>query len=285
MGKYKRLLVYHNGKTRVCGAINSSYDARDYKINASHIDTFPETFTTRKIPVKDQQTTGSCVAHALSTVVEFHHGNVTNSKKQFSTEFIYGYRELGYYIGQGMSIRNALNTVKKYGVPYMTDCRGNNEFMDAMDHIRSNIDTYLDLAYPHRISGYAKLRSINEMKTAIMNNGPIIVSMKWYTRYDVDDDIYSYDPSSDYGLHCVMIYGWNTEGWLVQNSWGTNFANGGRFIIPFEFNFNEAWCIIDNIDDTKLPVIKPYNNPVMKFTYKVFNKVVNSILHIIKILH
>ena len=53
------------------GAVDSKYDVRDYKIVA--LDDLPVEYSTRKIPVKNQYFESSCVAHALSTVVEFHY--------------------------------------------------------------------------------------------------------------------------------------------------------------------------------------------------------------------
>ena len=47
----------------------SPFDIRDYKI-ATTIQEFPETFILPEVTVKNQGSTGSCVAHACSSVVE-----------------------------------------------------------------------------------------------------------------------------------------------------------------------------------------------------------------------
>ena len=263
-----------------CGVVASSFDIRDYKITS--MSDLPDEFSTRKVPVKNQYFNSSCVAFALSTVIEHHYAKLTNSNKRFSTEFIYGYRESNYYIGDGMVIRDALKTIKKYGDPFQADCTGNNKYDKAMENINENVDKLKELAYPHRISAYVKLETAEQMKTAIFTNGPIVVSMNWYDDYVLENNIYTYCPSKEYGRHCVVIYGWNKDGWLVQNSWGVTFGNGGRFIVPYSFKFNEAWGIIDDIDDNRFDVVTPSENKFIKKIYKAINNVVNFVKNLFK---
>jgi C1A family cysteine protease len=59
----------------------------------------------------------------------------------------------------------------------------------------------------------------------------------------------------------------------VQNSWGTLWGDGGRFIIPFDFKFNEAWGVADDIVNDNLK--KPVNNKIIKVFYKTINWIVN----------
>ena len=57
--------------------IKSPYDARDYQIITGK--DFPETFELpKKVNIKDQGTKPTCVAHALSSLVEYH--NLTNGR-------------------------------------------------------------------------------------------------------------------------------------------------------------------------------------------------------------
>ena len=51
--------------------VESSYDVRDYRIVAG--TGFPETFELpKRVNVKNQGTKPTCVAHALSSLVEYH---------------------------------------------------------------------------------------------------------------------------------------------------------------------------------------------------------------------
>lgn len=171
-----------------------------------------------------------------------------------------------------MRIRDALNTLLKYGNVYEGDCGGNHDYAEAMNKVSKDVDHLKELAYPHRISSYFKLKSVDEVKTALVKYGVVVVSMNVYDGHKLVNDIYTYDSTKDYGTHCVFIYGWNENGWLVQNSWGYLYGGNGRFIIPFDFKFNEMWGITDSITDG---VNKPQRNNTLDLIYKLINKIVN----------
>ncbi|MBR2388156.1 MAG: C1 family peptidase [Clostridia bacterium] len=252
--------------------VKSQYDVRDYSISAE--SDFPEAFCVDvKVPVKNQGYQGTCVAHALSSVIEYHYKRQHNTYEKFSTEFIYGYRPEGYYVGSGMRIRDALKTIQQYGDVFVSDCHGNNDCEKAMQNVSANLDTLKELAYPHRISAYFKINSADELKTALMKHGVVVVSMNTYKGSKLVDDVYTYDSTAEHGRHCVFIYGWNEKGWLVQNSWGILYGGDGRFIIPFDYKFNEMWGIVDNITEGELN--KPKRNSFLDIIYSVWNMIVN----------
>ena len=251
--------------------INSPFDVRDYHINAEQ--NLPASFTCPILTkIKNQGSKPTCVAHAVASLLENHHQRQTGSDEKFSTEFIYGYRGPGYYVGSGMVIRNALSTIKNYGDPYEYECPGNNDLDIAQPKIEASFDSLTDKAYPHRISTYYRCNSDDEIKTALMKHGPVITSMNTYKGAKLVDDVYTWDAAADYGRHCVLIVGWDERGWLIQNSWGTSYGGDGRFIIPYNYKLNESWGITDDIqDDTD--VAKP--NAFIKFISTIYNKIVN----------
>lgn len=251
--------------------VKSSYDIRDYTITAEK--QFPETFCLNTVPVKNQGFKPTCTAHALSSVVEFHHLTQHGWYTRFSTEFLYGLREKDYYIGDGMRIRDCLNTLLKYGNVYEDDCEGNHDYDKAMNKVSKDADRLKELAYPHRISAYFKIRNADELKTALMKYGVVVVSMDVHNISWLINDVYKYVASTKSGRHCVFIYGWNEKGWLVQNSWGKIYGWDGRFILPFDFKFNEIWGISDNIVESN--VVKPKRNKWLDIIYKLINKIVN----------
>jgi C1A family cysteine protease len=253
-------------------ALVSPVDVRDYKITAAV--EFPDTFELAAVSVKDQGSTGSCVAHACSSVVEYHNKKQQGTTTIFSTEFIYGYRPAGYYVGEGMYIRDALKTLAKMGDCPLTNLRGNHEYKEAMANVTEQLDTLADKAYPHRISSYAKVKTTEEIKTALMNYGYVVASMNWYKDYRLKNGIYTYNSTEKSGRHCVVIYGWNEDGWLVHNSWGHSWGKKGKFIVPFDFKWNEAWAIIDTIVNEG-EVIKPEEQWYIKLFGKILNKIAN----------
>ncbi len=252
------------------GALKSPFDARDYKLVAA-TETFPDTFELPTVTVKNQGSVGSCVAHAASSVVEYHHKRQHNEKVVFSTEFIYGLRDIGYYVGEGMYPRNALNTLKKYGDVPFADLQGNHTCSKAMENVNANLDELKDKAYPHRISSYFRIYNENAVKNALINHGYVLVSMPWHQNVQLVDGVYTYSGKS-IGGHAIIIYGWNEKGWLCQNSWGTNFGDKGRFIIPFNFKFTEMWGITDNITND---IVRPKSGKIWDVFYKIYNEIIN----------
>ena len=256
------------------GVVESSYDARDYKIKAD--SEFPEEFELPyKVSVKNQGSKPTCVAHALSSLVEYHNLIETGKYRKFSTEFIYGTRDIGYYIGDGMVIRDALKTIQKYGDCYYADCPGNHDTANAMKNINEKVEEYRDLAYPHRIGSYYRVKTPEEIKTALMNHGPVVISMTCKDNAYIADDIYCYPQDAENsGRNCVLVVGWNENGWIIQNSWGALYAGDGYFTLPFDFKINEAWGTTDQKDDCSL-LKRKTRNKFMNKVYEIINRIVN----------
>ena len=156
--------------------IKSPKDSRDYSLKTT-LSNLPKTFALDMGRVKSQGATSTCVAHALATVIEYHNYKQQGIFSEYSTEFIYGYKEPDYYTGEGMVVRQALNTILKHGDPYLKDCPGNHNKAAAQTHVMANRHSLTTLGYPHRISGYAKLENSEEIKTALIKYGPVICTI------------------------------------------------------------------------------------------------------------
>ena len=255
----------------------SPYDIRDYKYACVSEIVYPETFdctATDKlavaVAVKDQGSTGSCVAHACSSIVEFHHKRQKNTDNLFSTEFIYGYRPLGYYVGEGMYLREALKTLQKVGDVPLNTLKGNHECEEAMEVVEARLEELKDIAYPFRVSTYVRVNSEHDIKQALMKYGPVLVSMPWAANYKLKNGVYTVEGTATRGNHCVFIYGWDERGWLVQNSWGRGWGQKGKFVVPFDFKWNEAWLVTDDIIENDDLV-----RPEEKWYVRVFHKIIN----------
>ena len=258
---------------RVFSNLVSPFDLRDYKVAVTATE-FPETFVLPEVSVKNQGSTGSCVAHACSSVVEYHNKSQEGTDVVFSTEFIYGYRPAGYHVGEGMYIRNALKTLRKLGDCPLADLPGNHKCPEAMKAVEAKLDELKDKAYPHRISNYAKVNTVDEIKQALMNFGYVVISMPWYKDYKLKNGVYTTTAKEKSGYHCMVLYGWNESGWLVHNSWGKSWGKKGKFIMPFDFKWAEAWAVIDEIKGEG-DIIRPDDNWFVKTFAPIINVLVN----------
>ena len=236
------------------GAIESKIDVRDYQVAcaaAPNVE-LPEVFELNMRAVKNQLAVSSCVAHALAAVVEYFNFMQEKTDTTMSTEFIYGNRINHTYTDKGMIIRDALENLRKYGTCPNSSIPGNIEVPEAIRRFNQNALGVIPVAYPNRITNYCSLYKKNDMKLWLMTKGPIVFSVKWYENYwlTVNNELHFDEKSEPSGCHCMVIYGWNKEGWLFQNSWGNTWGDGGRAVYPYDATIREAWGVEDTCYST-----------------------------------
>ena len=264
------------------GCLPSPLDYRDYKVKpAASISSasIPVAYMIRNMPkVKNQKAIFSCVAHAISTIMEYF-DSLDGNYRTLSTNFIYGIQK-SYcgYGGPGMYLRDACKIGTDLGNPTEDLCPGNNESpksWELAEAAKANEET-MEVASYFKFDSYARCRDEKSIKLALMNYGPILCSIKWYDNFKIDKEGELYgDASGDGGYHALVIYGWNSTGWLIQNSWGSNWGVNGRFVLPYKYKIAEAWSFIDSandIDSNKdLEVVKPKQSNFMDLLFKILN--------------
>ena len=236
------------------GAIESKIDVRDYQVAcaaAPNVE-LPEVFELNMRAVKNQLAVSSCVAHALAAVVEYFNFMQEKTDTTMSTEFIYGNRINHTYTDKGMIIRDALENLRKYGTCPNNSMPGNIEVPEAIRRFNQDALGVIPAAYPNRITNYCSLYKKNDMKLWLMTKGPIVFSVKWYENYwlTVNNELHFDEKSEPSGCHCMVIYGWNKEGWLFQNSWGNTWGDGGGAVYPYDATIREAWGVEDTCYST-----------------------------------
>lgn len=261
------------------GAIFSEIDVRDYKgVCTIPKKSFPKEFELPMVRIKNQGSVGSCVAHALSTVVEYYNYIQNKSKTEMSVGYIYGNRNLSIHKQSGMIVRDALATLKMYGDVTKEDFPYNIETPSAINKFNEQSDKLYDKGYPNRISSYCRLKTKNDIKAALQSKNPVVIAIKWYSDMKVIDGILTTNKKKYSGGHCMVIYGWNQKGWKVQNSWGRFWGNNGTCIIPYDMKLCEAWAVCDNIKET-IKVKKPFSSNTGKAVAKVLNTI-GKIFHV-----
>ena len=258
------------------GCLPPKIDLRDYKLAKTGEVILPTSFELSHTKIKNQGNVSSCVAHATSSILEYY----AHPDYKLSTNFIYGIqnKECGHD-GKGMYLRDACAIAKKLGDPEEYYCKGNDEVPKVWKIAEKVIedDVAMTDAFLFRIESYVSLKSVEEIKQFIFDYGPVLASIKWYNNFKPDKHgILTGNQDGDYGYHAIMIYGWNEEGFLCQNSWGTLWGNKGTFILPYSIEVREAFGLVD--DPTQGNVIKPKRNFILDLVYKVLNYLIN-LLH------
>lgn len=215
-------------------ALKSPHDPRDliYEQLASsgNYTQLPPEFSLAMNSPRDQGRRGTCAAFTGMSIAEYHNAGV-----ELSPEFIYHHRESPV----GMYARNVFSILKKLGVPEE----------DLYPYCESDCERrptrkIYKRAKRYRITGYARLNSIDGIKRALVESGPVYISLPMYN----DGPTFWKQSSDDETAigHAVTITGYDREGFIFKNSWGTEWNQLGYGLLPFaDFNIvYEIWTAI-----------------------------------------
>ena len=256
------------------GAIPSPKDIRDYKgVCAIDSNFFPEEFELLMTGVKNQGTISSCVAHALASTIE--HFNIVqgDSTSKMSVGFIYGNRAETHYQGEGMIVSQALDRVKKCGSVIHNKFNIHTEMPAIADKVKEQIIDLLPDAMPNKISSYFRLDDDDSIKASLMQNGPVIFTLNWFKDIKVVDGIITTNFESSNSYHCMIIYGWNEKGWKIQNSWGSDWGDHGKAILPYNIPRAETWGIADTYSEAaRKREIETLNNRIVELEHTLLEK-------------
>ena len=208
----------YNALPKKAGAAQAAQKTTKYSIPA---DRMPK--------VKDQGDVGSCVAHAITSVLETLNYLDTGEWVTLSPGWFYGYARDDDDNGWGMYTGDAVEYTKKFGsVP--EEMFHDYEEMPKMKQIAKARPELEEFAKPFktisfvRIENWAdKTRRWNEVKECFLEYElPLVID----------------SPTFFSEGHCIMAYGFEEVGnqrfLLFQNSWGESYGDKGRSRIPFE---------------------------------------------------
>lgn len=233
---------------KVFGARKQIKDGRDYQMVSTFTEKtyIPDEYELpgwEEIQVKSQGNVGSCVAHAMSSILEYY-----NEGAEMSTDFIYGaqYEMFGLKT-RGMYLRDACKIAARLGDCCHATCPTNTEMPRAIQKFEAVSDDNKAVARKARILKYVGVSTENEIREALLAGTPILFAINWPKHYDLDVNFVLKQTQSGYsGGHGMVIYGWDQHGWRVQNSWGDWWGNDGHFRLPYDYKIREAWAIVDD---------------------------------------
>lgn len=243
----------------ILGCLPSPHDSRDYKINKFFAPqlTFPDEY---RIPeyideVYDQGYVGSCVAFSLKTIKEYQELRERKVWEKYSAGFIYLNRfkrddgrgsHQHTHFGEGMYPRDALKSLQLDGVckhelfPYNVSFYYYEKYPIPYEAFAQ--------AKPQRIAYYFAVDTVEEIKTALMQNGAVLFCIPVYENfYNTGKDGIVPIPSGNIkGYHAMVVVGWRKDNrWIVQNSWGKEWGDNGYCYYRFDYPKSEAWGITD----------------------------------------
>lgn len=171
-------------------------------------------------PVLNQGNTNMCVTYSTAAHLDWNINmdrNTATVDNHIDRNQIYSVR--GVKGDNGMTFKEALGFLKHTGV-------------------KSDIGTV-------KIDYYAKIGGEVGLKQALITNGPCVGGMMVYNDgYEFWNKRYG---DKTHGGHAISIIGWTSEGFIIRNSWGPNWAYGGYSILKYK-DFDkmfEIWTIID----------------------------------------
>lgn len=192
---------------RTYGYIQSPTDERDHIFSVSAA--LPDSYKLKNVhSVVDQGDAPVCAAISLTHIINWQE-RARIGKDVVNHNAIYSLR--ANKTQDGMIPRQALHALKHEG------------------------------ACGYKIKAYSRVASIDNAKAAIEMNGPL---MSCFVAYE--NDLFWKPQGQCAGGHAVILTGWDSNGFVLQNSWGFDWQNNGTVTLPYEDwkYVMEAWTIM-----------------------------------------
>jgi len=203
----------------------------------------PKTLDLRKDlqPVISQGKQGSCAAQTGACIKEWQERKDAKLDEYMSAQFIYNSRE-DFPNGSGMYGRNVMEILQGKGC-----CR---EMVFPYDKSNENTPVSKEAikdAENYKIKSYAQINTIDGVRIALYKNGPCYIAFPCYNH---SPEFWKPTKKGDeiIGGHAVSIIGYNKDGFIIRNSWGSSWGNNGYTIYKYT-DFGCHWEIWTTIDD------------------------------------
>lgn len=237
------------GKKRILNARKDTLDIRDRMYEPALIQLQPEIDNRSGADILDQGEEGACTGFGLTAVINLLNAKKGNLQVEVSARMLYEMaKKHDKWPGEdyeGSSCRGAIRGWKNMGVcsekewPYSVDDPGELTIERAK---ASRLCT---------VGAYYRLRpEISDYHAALNEVGAIYVSADvhsgWFTpKSTKKNELTIIRPSSTIeGGHAFAIVGYNSQGFIVQNSWSPKWGSKGFALWMYEDwlqNISDGW--------------------------------------------
>lgn len=218
--------------------------------------------------VQDQGYIGSCVAHAVSSAIEFSQHTRPNDpavsdfleedrKFQVSRLFLYYEARKAIDMVQedsGCHIRDAMRVAFNIGAPRETGW----QYRPEMFNVEPPGHSYRSAPY-HKITSYRSVAVNNdEIRLALSLGSPVVFGVSIFDSFYTGDGT-GMIPLPTYrdeylGGHAMLIVGYDDKArrYTVLNSWGNTWGDDGFCYMPYEYVGNrqlgsDYWLLTDEL--------------------------------------
>ncbi len=192
-------------------------------------------------PVEDQEELGSCTANALAGALEFLMIRDKLPFTDMSRLFIYyNERVIEHSIrtDSGAMLRDGIKTLAKQGG--CTEKRW--PYVISKFASKPPQRCYTE-ALTYQILSYARLNTLDEMKTCLAEGFPFVFGFSVYDSFESQQvtrtGVVRMPKKTEnlLGGHAVMAVGYEDKSkrFIVRNSWGTTWGKKGYFTIPYDY--------------------------------------------------
>jgi C1A family cysteine protease len=243
---------------RKLGYIKDKEDSRDLQLSFKKLEPIQTVYLYHKYKfpaVYDQGNLGSCTANAISFLVNF---DILNKNYQKPVSAFYPSRLFIYYYERllegtvnsdsGAEIRDGIKVLAKYGAPKETSWPYDIEKFNiapSEDSIKEALN--FEAVIYQRIDNSNKQLLVN----ALLSGYPIVFGMIVFNSF-MTDEVASTGivpmPKAGEGIaggHALAIVGYDTrwDAFIVRNSWGKEWGQGGYCRIPASYITSRGLCM------------------------------------------
>jgi C1A family cysteine protease len=238
----------------ICNLKKSPKDNRDFIFASKSKNDLPEIVDYRLElqPIRNQGKQGTCYAQSTACMKEWQEKKDNNFNEYMSPQFFYNNRSNKYDDNpnndDGMYGRDVMKLIKNIGI-----CPESSYIYGRVEP-KKDIPQYIyDEAKKYIIKSYAKVETLENLKQSLVKNGPCLVA---FPVYNYGNQFWRKTTKQHKGGHAVTIVGYNKDGFIIRNSWGTKWGDEGYSIYRYEDwgSHWEIWTTIDlDLNDIYIP--------------------------------